>query len=131
MKKRFFIGALALATVFATVFGFAATLSVGASGLAAGSNSVTSCDGDGVSTAYATSWDATDSRYEVTSVTVSGIADTCDNKSIKVALTNSSNLNLGDGSSTVPTGAGTSHVVAVSGGPAASAVTNVHVVIGD
>jgi hypothetical protein len=132
MKKRFFIGACVLATVFATVFGLAATLSVSPNGLGAGSSSVGSCDSDGVSTSYANSWDATDKRYEVTSVTVNGIADACDGKSLKAALTDSANVNLGDGSVTVPTGAGTTATVSsLSASPSAAAVNNVHVVIGD
>jgi hypothetical protein len=132
MKKRFLIGVLVLATVFATVFGLAATLSVSPNGLGAGSSSVGSCDSDGVSTSYANSWDATDERYEVTSVTVNGIADGCDGKNLKAALTDSSNVLLGDGNVTVPTGAGTTATVStLSANPAASAVNNVHVVIGD
>jgi hypothetical protein len=133
MKKRFLIGAFVLATVFATVFGLAATLSVSPNGLGAGSSSVGSCDSDGVSTSYANSWDATDKRYEVTSVTVNGIANTCDGKSLKAALTDSSNVLLGDGSVTVPTdgAATTATVSSLSANPAASSVNNVHVVIGD
>jgi hypothetical protein len=132
MKKRLFISALVLVTVFVSVFGFAATLGVSPGGLGAGSGSVGACDGDGVATTYADSWDATDKRYEVTSVTVTGINDACDGKTLKAALTDSSNVNLGDGSVTVPTGAGTTATVStLSTNPAASSVSNVHVVIGD
>jgi hypothetical protein len=132
MKKRFLLGALVLATVFATVFGLAATLSVSPNGLGAGSSSVGSCDSDGVSTSYANSWDATDNRYEVSSVTVNGIDNACDGKSLKAALTDASDVLLGDGNVTVPTGVGTTATVStLSANPAASAVNNVHVVIGD
>lgn len=132
MKKRLLIGVLVLATVFATVFGLAATLSVGATDLGAGSSAVGSCDTNGVGTSYANSWDATDKRYEVSSVTVNGIADACDGKTLKAALTDSSNVLLADGSVTVPTGVGTTATVSsLSASPAASAVENVHVVIGD
>lgn len=131
MKKRLLIGALVLGTVFTTVFGFAATLGVTGTDLGAGNAAVASCDTDGVSTNYDNAWDATDKRYEVTTVTVTGIADTCDGKLLKVALTDSANAMLGDGSVTVPTGAGTSATVStLSANPAASAVLNVHVVIG-
>lgn len=132
MKKRLLISALVLGTVFVLVFGLAATLSVSPNDLGAGSSAVGSCDTNGVSTSYANTWDATDKRYEVTSVTVNGIADTCDGKTLKAALTDSSNTLLGDGTVTVPTGAGTSATVSsLSANPAASAVSNVHVVIGD
>jgi hypothetical protein len=132
MKKRLFISALVLGTVFVSVFGFAATLGVSPGGIGAGSGSVGSCDGDGVATTYADAWDTVDKRYEVTSVTVTGIADTCDGKTLKAALTDSSNVSLGDGSVTVPTGAGTTATVStLSANPSAAAVSNVHVVIGD
>jgi hypothetical protein len=132
MKKRILIGVLVLAVVFATVFGLAATLSVGSTDLGAGSNSVGSCDTNGVDTSYANTWDAVDKRYEVTSVTVNNIADACDGKNLKAALTDSSNVLLGDGTVVVPTGAGTTATVSsLSANPAASAVSNVHVVIGD
>jgi hypothetical protein len=131
MKKRLLITTLVFVTVFTTVFAFAATLGVTSDGVGAGNAAVASCDTDGVSTAYANDWDATDKRYEVTSVTVSGIADTCDGKLLKVSLADSSNVRLGDGSVTIPTGAGTTATVgSLSTNPAASAVTNVHVVIG-
>ena len=133
MKKRLFISALVLGTVFVSVFGFAATLGVNPGGLGAGSGAVTSCDADGVATKYGNTWDAADTRYEVTSVTVTGIADACDGKDLKLALTDSANLNIGDGTTTVPSVAGTftATVGALSANPAASLVSNVHVVIGD
>jgi hypothetical protein len=133
MKKRLFISALVLLTVFVSVFGFAATLGVSPNDLGAGNSAVGSCDTNGVSTSYTDSWDATDKRYEVTSVTIGGIADTCDGKNLKAALTDSSNVLLGDGSVTVPSVAGTftATVSTLSANPAASAVSNIHVVIGD
>ncbi len=130
MKRRLLIGVVVFGTVFTTVFGFAATLGVSTDGLGAGNASVGSCDTDGVSTAYANGWDATDKRYEVTTVTISGIADTCDGKVLKVSLTDASNVRLSDGSVTVPTGVGTTATVStLSVDPAASAVSNVHVII--
>jgi hypothetical protein len=133
MKKRLFISALVLGTVFLSVFGFAATLGVSAGGIGAGSGSVGSCDSDGVSTTYADAWDTTDKRYEVTTVTVSGIANACDGKTLKAALTDSSDVKLGDGNVVVPTDAAafTATVSTLTPNPAASAVDKVHVVIGD
>lgn len=133
MKKRLFISALVLLTVFVSVFGFAATLGVSPNDLGAGSSAVGSCDTNGVNTTYANTWDATDKRYEVTSVTITGIDDNCDGKTLKAALTNSSDVLLGDGTVTVPSVAGTftATVSSLSPNPAASAVSNIHVVIGD
>lgn len=131
MKKRLLISALVLGTVFATVFGLAATLGVGASDLGAGSDLVASCD-DSVSTVYTNSWDATDERYEVTKVTVNGISDACDGKTLNAALTDSGNASIGDGTEVIPTGVGTTvDVDPLSTAPAASDVSNIHIVIGD
>jgi hypothetical protein len=131
MKKRLLISAMVLAVVFATVFGLAATLGVSPNDLGAGSGSVGSCDAT-VSTSYANAWDAVDERFEVTSVTVNAIADTCDGKTLKAALTDSSNVLLGQGTVVVPTGVGTTATVSsLSADPDASLVNNVHVVIGD
>jgi hypothetical protein len=132
LKRRILIALLIGGVVLATTYALAATLSVGANSLAAGSVGVGSCDPDGVSTSYANSWDPTDKRYEVTTVTVNGISDSCDGKTLKVALTDSGDVLLADGSVTIPTGAGTSATVSsLSTNPAASAVSNVHVVIAD
>jgi hypothetical protein len=132
MKRRLLISALVLGTVFATVFGLAATLGVSPNDLGAGSSVVGSCDTNGVSTSYSNTWDATDKRYEVQNVTVNGIADTCDGKTLKAALTDGSNVKLGEGTVVVPTGAGTSATVSsLDTNPDAAAVMNVHVVIGD
>jgi hypothetical protein len=133
MKKRLLISALVLGTVFATVFGLAATLGVGTTSLGAGNSAVGSCDTNGVSTAYANTWDAADQRFEVTSVTVNGIDDNCDGKTLKAALTDSSNVKIGEGTVTVPSVAGTftATVSSLDTNPAASAVNNIHVVIGD
>jgi hypothetical protein len=132
VRKRTLIAFLVAATAFATVFALAASLSVSPTDLGAGNASVASCDTDGVSTSYTNAWDSTDKRYEVTSVTITGIADACDGKTAKVALADSSNASLGDGSTTIPTGAGTTATVSsLSSNPAASAVANANVVIGD
>lgn len=133
MNKRMIMALAVAGTVFASVFGMAASLgTIGSSGVGAGNGAVGSCDSDGVGTSYANAWDATDKRYEVTSVNVSGIADSCDGKTLKVALTDSANASLGDGSVTVPSGTGTSATVSsLSTNPSAAAVANVHVVLGD
>ena len=106
MSRRTIAGVVAGFTVFGAVFASAASLGGITSGnVGADDASVVSCDTDGVTTSYATSWDATDDRYEVTSVTVTNINNACDGKTLSVSLLDSAgNPNqIGSGSVTVPT----------------------------
>ena len=123
MSRRTIAGVVAGVTVFGAVFASAASLGGITSGqVGADDAAVTSCDTDGVTTSYATSWDAGDDRYEVTSVTVSGIANACDGRTLSVSLLDAvSNGNqIGSGSVTVPSDAlATQATVTLS--PAASA----------
>jgi hypothetical protein len=90
-------------TVFGAVFASAASLGGITSGNVSADNAVVaSCDTDGVTTAYTTSWDGTDDRYEVTSVTVSGIANACDGRTLSLSLTDASNNQIGTGSVAIP-----------------------------
>jgi hypothetical protein len=136
MKKRLLIGLLAAASAFATVFGMAASLGVSADALGASSAAVSACDPNGITTSYGNSWDTTDNRYEVSSVTVSGIADACDGKSVKVTLTDNSGGRItgADGTGTVSTTGGTadnrSLTINLGTAAAVSAVSNVDVVLG-
>lgn len=130
MRKRTIVALVIGGVVFATVVGIAASLGpVTAENLGAGNSVVASCDTDGVSVSYSTSYDGTDGRYEVASVTVDGIADTCDGQTLTVALADSAGAQLAEGSVTVPTGTGTTASVTLGTPPAASQVANVHVVI--
>ena len=130
MKKRFSIAVLAGLLVFAAVFAMAATLG-GITTSAVGSDDavVAACDANGVSVSYATGWDTGDNRYEVTSVTVGGVADACDGQTLSVSLTNTSGAQIGTGSTTIPSSAATSHSVTMSTAPSAELVSGVHVLI--
>ena len=131
MRRRIVIALLIGGVVLATTYALAASLSVGTNSLASGSQVVGSCDPDGVATSYANSWDSVDKRYEVSSVTVNGIATPgCDGKTLKVALTDGTDTLLASGSVVIPSG-GSATVGSLSSNPAASAVSNVHVVIAD
>src|SRR5918999_1366163 len=111
MSRRTIAGALAGLTVFGAVFAMAANLGGITGGqVGADSTTVTSCDTDGVTTSYASSWDTTDERYEVTSVTVSGIANTCDTRTLSVSLTDSTGAQIGSGSAAIPNDAGATSV---------------------
>jgi hypothetical protein len=133
MSKRTIVALIAGLSVFATTFAFAATLGGLTSGeVGANNTAVAACDTDGVSASYAAaSWDATDKRYEVGSVTVSGVSDACDGDVLKVTVADSSGASLSEGTlNPIPTSAATSFSVGLGAAVAASAVSNVHGVTG-
>ena len=130
MKKRTLIAVLAAMIVFGSVYAFAASLtSVATAKVGAGNSAVASCDTDGVSTSYTSSWDTTDKRYEITSVTVSGISDTCDGQTANVSVNDTSDVSLGVGSTAIPTNAATSVSVSLGTAVSAEAASNIHVLI--
>ena len=128
MSRRTIAAVVAGFTVFGAVFASAASLGGITSGnVSADNTSVTSCDTDGVTTAYTTSWDGTDDRYEVTSVTVSGIANTCDGRTLSLSLTDASNNQIGTGSIAIPSDVlATSVSVSLSTAASAKDTVGVH-----
>jgi hypothetical protein len=130
MRKRVLIAILAGFIVFAGVFALAASLGgITSTSVGADDTVVASCDSNGVTTSYATGWDATDERYEITSVTVGGVSDTCDGQTLSVTLTDSTGAQIGSGSVAIPTSAATSHVVTLSAAASAKLTEGVHVLI--
>ena len=130
MRKRTILALLASLAIFGSVYAMAASLGGITSGsVGADSTVVASCDTDGVTTAYATAWDATDKRYEVTSVTVGGVADTCDGKTLSVSLTDASGAQIGSGTLALPTSVATSFGVTMSTAPSAKLSEGVSVLI--
>lgn len=134
MRKLFeskTILALTLAlTIFGTVYGFAATLNVGANTLSAGNASVASCQASGTPTGtYSVAYDTTLAAYKVSGVTVTNLDAACAGKAISVTLTGSSGAtNLGTATGTVPAGGG-SLAVTPSSTIAAASVSGVSVAI--
>lgn len=130
MKRLAILAALAGIVVFGGVYAMAASLGgITTTSLGADDSAVASCDADGVSTSYTTAYDSTDKRYEVTTVTVAGIANTCDGKVMKVTLTDGTS-SLAEGTLTIPADAlVTQHDVTFSVAPSAETTTAVHVVI--
>jgi hypothetical protein len=131
VKRRTIFGALAGLIVFGAVIAMAASLGGITSGrLGADDTTIFSCDTDGIATNYASSWDATDERYEVTGVTVSGIANLCDGQTLSVSLTDTGGAQLGSGSIAIPAdGTATSVTVSLSTAASAELAVGVHVVI--
>jgi hypothetical protein len=102
-RKTLFAAVLAL-TIFGAVYGFAATLNVGANTLSAGNATVASCQVTGTPTGtYTTAYDSTIPGYKVASVIVTGLDTTnCNGKAISVTLTGAANANLATITGTVP-----------------------------
>lgn len=132
MKRALIAGAAAL-LVFATLYGFAASLTVTSDSLGAGSVAVAACQSTALTTTYGPTYQSGLPGYESTTVTVNGLDETapkCGGKAIRVTLTGPgvSNASLGEQTATLPTGAGTTQAFTFTG-VRASDVTGVHVVI--
>ena len=115
--------ALAIVGVAGLSMASAAQLNVTSDTVAAGTSVVAACDSDGVSVAYTTAFSA--GSYQVTGVTISGIAAGCNGRTLDFTLTNVSNTSIGTGTATV---AGTSVTVG-SLTASAAALTGIAVVI--
>lgn len=128
--RKLTIKTLAGLTAFGAVMAMATTLGgLTPDTLGAQNAPVVACDADGVATSYTSDWDATDERYEVATVNVNGIADTCDGLTVKVTVTDSTGASLSEGTLLIPTNATVDHPVALAAGVSTEAVTNVHVTI--
>ena len=128
-RKTVFAIVLAL-TIFGAVYGFAATLNVGANTLSAGNASVASCQAAGTPTGtYSVAYDTTTAAYKVSGVTVTNLDTNCAGKSISVTLTGSAGAtNLATFTGTVPVGGG-SLALTPSSTVAAASVSGVSVAI--
>ena len=131
--KRTLTAIFAGVLVFATVYGFAAGLSVTSDSLGAGTTAIAACQSGTINTTYGPTYQSALPGYESTTVTVNGLDETapkCGSKPIRVTLTGpgASNASLGEQTATLPTGAGTTQGFTFSGVKAVD-VTGVHVVI--
>lgn len=128
--RRTILKALAALTVFGAVSAMAASLGgISSANLGADDAAVASCDTDGVTTTYASGWDTTDERYEVSSVTVGGVADACDGATVKVTLVAKTGASLGEGMLSIPASVATSHPVTLSTAAESESVAGVHITI--
>lgn len=128
--KRTVVAVCSGLIVFAGAFAVATSLGgITSNDVGADNTAVASCDTDGVTTSYVTGWDTTDKRYEVTSVTVGGVNDTCDGDNLSVSLTDSTGAQIGAGTMAMPVGAPTSFTVALTTAASAQLTVGVHVLI--
>jgi hypothetical protein len=131
--KRTITAIFAGVLVFATVYGFAASLSVTSDSLGAGTSAVAACQSTAVNATYGPTYQSGLPGYEATTVTINGLDETapkCGGKAIRVTLTGpgASNASLGEQTATLPTGAVTTQAFTFTG-VKASEVTGLHVVI--
>jgi hypothetical protein len=128
-KKRTVFSIVLALTIFGAVYGFAATLNVGANTLSAGNASVASCQASGTPTGtYTVAYDSTLGGYKVSGVTVTGLDAGCATKAVSVTLTGAANANLASLAGTVPAGGGSLALTPGSTVSAAS-ITGVSVAI--
>jgi hypothetical protein len=130
LKRKTIFAAVLAVTIFGAVYGFAATLDVGANSLSAGNATVASCESTGTPTGtYALAYDTTLAAYKVSTITVTGLDATCAGKSVSVTLTsNTGATNLASLTGTVPAGGG-SLALTPGSSIAASNVSGVSVAI--
>lgn len=87
MSKQFVLAMAAGTTAFAAVVGSAATLGgIGSDDLGADTTVVASCDTDGITVDYTTTYVASEGTYEVSGITLGDIADGCGGQAVKVTL---------------------------------------------
>jgi len=131
-RRRSLIAVAAALTIFGAVYGFAATLNIGANSLSAGNATVASCQASGTPTGtYTIAYDPAVPGYKVSGVTVTGLDPACDGKTVAVTLTGTGNASLASGSA-VYSAAGSNTQVNVSslvGTPTASSVLGVSVAV--
>jgi hypothetical protein len=129
--KRKTIFALVLAlTIFGAVYGFAATLNVGANTLSAGNASVASCETNTATGTYAVAYDTATTAYKVSGVTITGLDAACAGKAVSATITSDSGgTNLGTLTGIVPVGGGSLVLGAPTGTIGAASVSGVSVAI--
>lgn len=131
-SKRTLVAVVLALTLFGAVYGFAATLNVGADQLSAGNATVGSCQASGTPTGtYTIAYDSSVPGYKVSGVTVTGMDPACNGKTVAVALTGAANVSLASGSA-IYNSAGANTQVNVSslvGTPSASSVIGVSVAV--
>jgi hypothetical protein len=126
-SKRKSLAVVAAIAAFGAVSASAASLG-GLTGTSLGADTsvVASCDTDGVAVGYTTAYAATPKEYQVSGVTLTGVAAACNGKSANVTVANAAGTSLGSATATV---AGTSVSFTLPAGVSAQAVGNVAVVI--
>lgn len=122
------IAAIAAATVFGGVYGFAASLGLTTSGLGAGNAVVAAC-GSGIQASYTTTYSASVPGYSVSQVNLASIPAGCLSKAYRIQLTGAAGATIGSEMSGTLPASGTTAAIPTSGTPDASLVTGISVVV--
>ncbi len=122
------LAAVAAVVVFASTYGFAASLGLTTSGLGAGSAVVAAC-GSGTTAAYTTAYASSIPGYSVTQVNLASIPAGCLSKTYRIQLTGAAGAAIGSEMTGSLPASGTTASIATSGTPDASLVTGISVVI--
>jgi hypothetical protein len=122
------LAAVVASIVFASVYGFAASLGLTSSGLGAGDAVVASC-GTGINAAYTTAYSSSLPGYSVSQVNLTSIPAACLSKAYRIQLTGGAGATVGaEMTGTLPA-SGTTANISTSGNVDASAVTGISVVV--
>ena len=122
------LAAVVASIVFAGVYGFAASLGLGSSGLGAGNAVVASC-GTGIQAAYTTAYSSSLPGYSVSQVNLSAIPAACLSKSYRIQLTGAAGVTVGAEMTGSLPASGTTANINTTGNVDASAVTGISVVV--
>jgi hypothetical protein len=125
---KLIVAAVVASIVFASVYGFAASLGLTSSGLGAGSAVVAAC-GTGINAAYTTAYSASIPGYSVSQVNLTAIPAACLSKSYKIQLTGAAGVAIGGELTGTLPASGTTANIATAGTPDASLVTGISVVV--
>ena len=126
-RRRMVVTAVGAATVFGGVYGLAASLGLTSDSLGAAQTVVAACQAAAMNATYTPAYTSSVPGYTVSTVTITGLANTCYNKAYRVTLSGASNTSLGEATGTTPA-TGTSFSVTFSAVNAAS-ITGVAVVV--
>ncbi len=122
------VAAVAAVIVFASTYGFAASLGMSSSGLGAGSSVVAAC-GSGITASYTTAYASAIPGYSVSQVNLASIPAGCLSKSYRIQLTGAAGAAVGSEMTGTLPASGTTANIATSGSVDASLVTGISVVV--
>ncbi|MCA1830210.1 MAG: hypothetical protein ABR552_09235 [Actinomycetota bacterium] len=128
--RRAVFAILAGLVIFATVYAFAASLTVTGGSLGAGNVAVAACQSGTINVTYTPSYSSSVPGYQATTVTLNNVdtaSSACGGKSYRIALVDNSSASLGEATGTVPSSGTT--VSATFSGVNATSVYGVHVAI--
>jgi|ERR1017187_9729345 hypothetical protein len=124
------IGAIVAGVVaFSGIYALAASLSVTSNTLGAGTAAVASCQSTAINVTYTPLAYTSGTGYTTTSVTVTGLASTCNSVPYRITLYQTSGASIVEATGTTPS-SGTTFTTSAFTAASAASVTGVAVVLG-